>query len=48
MKINEIVVSKKFLFGKKDFKYFFGCTEIRTLCIFLSEMIIYNGYSDQT
>ena len=48
MKINEIVVSKKFLFSKNDFKYFFGCKEIRASCIFLSEMIIYNRYSDQT
>ena len=48
MKINEIVVSKKFLSGKKDFKYFLGFKEIRASCIFLSEMIIYNRYSDQT
>ena len=48
MKINEIVVSKKFLSDKKDFKYFLGFKEIRASCIFLSEMIIYNRYSDQT
>ena len=49
--INEIVVSKKFPFGKQDFKYFIGYKdnkEIRLLCIFFPEMSIYKRYSDKT
>ena len=49
--INEVVVSKKFPFGKQDFKYFIGYNdnkEIRPLCIFFPEMSIYKRYSDKT
>ena len=37
MNINKIVVSNRFPFGKRDFKYFIGYKdnkEIRPLCIF--------------
>ena len=49
--INEIVVSNKFTFSKQDFKYFIGYKgnkEIRLLCIFFPERIIYKRYSDKT
>ena len=49
--INEIVVSNKFPFGKQDFKYFIGYKdnkEIRSLCIFVLGMIIYERYSNKT
>ena len=41
--INEIVVSNKVSFGKKDFKYFIGYkdTKIRSLCMFLPRMSTY-------
>ena len=42
--INEIVVSNKFPFGKKEFKYFTGYKdnkEIIYLCIFFPKMSIY-------
>ena len=42
--IDKIVVSNKFPFGKKDFKYFIGY-KIRPLCIFFPEMIICKRYS---
>ena len=49
--INEIVVSNKFSFGKQEFKRFISFKdnkEIRPLCMFLSEVIIYEIYSDKT
>ena len=36
--INKIAVSKKFPFGKQDFKYFIGYKNNKLLCIFFSEM----------
>ena len=41
--INKTVVSNKFSFGKKGFKYFIGHkdVEIRPLCIFLPKMDVY-------
>ena len=47
---NKIVASNKFLFGKKDFKYFIGCKDsekIRPLCIFCPQMIIYKRNFDK-
>ena len=49
--INKLVLSKKFSFGKQDFKYFIGYNdnkEIRPLCIFFPEMSIYKSYFDKT
>ena len=49
--INEILVSNKFPFCKRDFKYFIGYKdnkEIRPLCIVFLEMSIYKRYSDKT
>ena len=42
--INKIVLSVKFSFGKKAFKYFIGQKddkEIRPLCIFVPRMSVY-------
>ena len=49
--INEIVVSNKLSFNKKDFKYFIGYKDdkaIGPLCIFFPEMSMYKRYSDKT
>ena len=49
--INKMVVSNKFLFGKRDFTYFIGYIDnkdIRPLCIFFSEVSICKRFSDKT
>ena len=48
--INKTVVSNKFAFGKKGFKYFIGHkdVEIRPLCIFLPKMNVYRKDFDET
>ena len=50
--INEIVVSSSiFFFGKKDFKYFIGYKDgktIRHLCIFLPKLSAYKSDFDKT
>ena len=43
--INKILVPKKILFGKKDFKYFTGCKDakkIRLLWIFLPKLVYFD------
>ena len=46
--INKIVISNRFLFDNKDFKYFIGYKEIRLLCLFFPEINIYKRYFDET
>ena len=49
--INKIIVSNKFSFGKKGFKYFIGyedANKIRPLCIFLPKMSAYRRDFDET
>ena len=51
LNINKVVVSNRFPFGKRDFKYFIGYkdnTEIRPLGTFFWEMSKYKRYADKT
>ena len=46
--INKIAVSKKFPFGKQDFKYFIVYKNNKLLCIFFPEMSKYKRCSDKS
>ena len=45
--VNNMAVSKKFPFGKQDFKYFISYKNNKLLCIFFPEMSKYKRYSDK-
>ena len=51
MVVNIITISQKFIFSKKDFKYFIDYKdniEISSLCILFPEISIYKIYSDKS
>ena len=45
--VNNMAVSKKFPFGKQDFKYFISYKNNKLLYIFFPEMSKYKRYSDK-